>query len=342
MKKILFTLLTILFFIPKVHAAENESFYSKTLLGKFVNGEWQQVTSITSQTNQMNLSQLGDYYDVYPVWMGFYGNASKGFTTDKIYNLSFRIDYSSSGNRFFQWKKAMQYAKMEIVIDNSVVNYCTMNVNNDTYSEFTCEFKVSQNSGSYYEINVNWWSTNLDNLGFNGIYPEYGMILKFDLALTSNTDYNGQLVSQNEIIIGQNQQIIDSNNATNDKLDDLKDSIISTDGPTNLGALDNSAGWLPAGPVDSILNLPLSLLNSLLTAVSSTCQPLNITFPFVDFNYQLPCISSIYAKISGLNSIIDLIGYTVGVLILYYYLKHLYKWIDNKITMQNDNDWGGI
>lgn len=209
---------------------------------------------------------------------------------------------------------------------------------------------------NYYEIYGGYvygvkWTINIHNQLSYPVYVRYESIfLSNELISDFSSDYLlGVLIEQNSSLRSSVNAIQSSTNETNSKLDEtneqlgeVNDNITSTNGPTNIGALDNSAGWLPAGPVDSILNLPLSLLNSLLTAVSSTCQPLNITFPFVDFNYKLPCISSIYAKISGLNAIIDLIGYTVGVLILYYYFKHLYKWIDNKITMQNDNDWGGI
>ena len=209
------------------------------------------------------------------------------------------------------------------------------------------------------------WSIRVHNT------VSYNVFVRFESMFVSNeliTDFSSDvllntLISQNSSLRSElnevksntsqtnnkldetNEQLGQANNKldeTNEQLGEVNNNITSSKGPTNLGALDNSAGWLPSGPIDSILNLPLSLLNSLLTAVSSTCQPLNITFPFVDFSYQLPCISSIYSRISGLNAIIDLIGYTVGVLILYYYFKHLYNWIDNKITMKNDNDWGGI
>ena len=304
MKKLKYLFLIIfssIIFVSSVDAAENESFYTKTLLGKFVNGQWEQVASVTSQTNQLILSQIGDQdYEVYPVWMGFYGNASKGFTTDKIYNLSFRIDYSQSNNRFFQWKKAIQYAKMEIKIDNSVVNYCTMNANNDTYSEFTCEFKVSKDSSSYYEININWWNTNLYNLGFDGFYPDMGMILKFGLNLTSNTDYNGQIVSQNEIIIGQNQQIIDSNNKTNDILtNDKVNGVEKSFESFEKFVSENST-------ITQLITMPITLYSSILNGIQSTCQPFILGNLF-GTNLTIPCINIGNYLGTALWSMIDII-----------------------------------
>ena len=43
---------------------------------------------------------------------------------------------------------------------------------------------------------------------------------------------------------------------------DMNNNIMDPNGP-DTSILSNSAGWLPAGPVDSIINLPISMLSSL-------------------------------------------------------------------------------
>lgn len=146
----------------------------------------------------------------------------------------------------------------------------------------------------------------------------------------------------NTAILGGIQQ---EQQETNDKLDDLNDNIKDTT-PPNLDGLSNSAGWLKPGPVDSILNLPLTLLTNLNTNLNGTCQAKTLTLPFVNKDVTLPCMSEIYQKI-GISGWINTIGIIASAFILYYYLLELYKWVDNVLTMRenswNDVDqWGGI
>lgn len=131
---------------------------------------------------------------------------------------------------------------------------------------------------------------------------------------------------------------------TNNKLDDIQGTITDTSSP-DLGALNNTAGWLPTGPVDSILNLPLNMLQSLNIALSKSCTSLNLTIPFVDTAFQIPCISTLYQQIDGFSSLWTWIGSIVSLLMLYTYLLKLYKWVDDTLTFRENNhidNWGGL
>ena len=142
-------------------------------------------------------------------------------------------------------------------------------------------------------------------------------------------------------------QIKDTNKKlddTNKKLDDVKGTITDESDP-KLDALKNSSGWLPAGPLDSILNLPLSFLNNLSTNLSKTCQPVVLPLPFVDKNLSLPCLNTIYSQIEGLSVWINSIGVIASVFILFTYLINLYKWVDDTLTFRENNyidNWGGM
>lgn len=132
----------------------------------------------------------------------------------------------------------------------------------------------------------------------------------------------------------------------NQSINDVNDSITSTESP-DLGELGNSAGWLPAGPVDSILNLPLVLLQNLLDSLSSTCEPVSLPLPYVDKELELPCINSVYSKIGSLSIWINSIGVIIAAFLLYRYLLSLYQWVDDTLSFRenhwNDTDqWGGI
>lgn len=130
---------------------------------------------------------------------------------------------------------------------------------------------------------------------------------------------------------------------TNKKLDAVNNSITSEEAP-NLSALENSSGWLPAGPLDSILNLPLSLLNNITTNLGKTCQPVVLDLPFVDTKLTLPCINTFYESI-GISAWITTIGVIASAFILFSYFMKLYKWVDDTLSFRENNlidNWGGI
>lgn len=163
-------------------------------------------------------------------------------------------------------------------------------------------------------------------------------------------DYSSQtLINQNSQIINQNNTIINNGNATNDKLDDLNKNLTDESSP-NLNGLENSAGWLKPGPVDSIVNLPLTLLNNLQTNLGNTCNPVTVKLPYVNKDINLPCISAIYKEINGLDTWFQGIGVIAAAFILYRYFMYLYNRIDDTLSFRENNMqgyfddslWGGM
>ena len=159
------------------------------------------------------------------------------------------------------------------------------------------------------------------------------------------------IVNNDSTIINQNEQIIDQNKQTNDKLDDLNNNQKETNDLLSDGSspdldFNSMAGWLPAGPVDSIINLPLTFFTNLSSNLGKSCVPVNVPLPFVDKNYQLPCIKSLFAKIDGFSTVWNLyVGTIASCLILFSYLIKLYKWVDDTLTYRENNsfgDWGGV
>ena len=142
-------------------------------------------------------------------------------------------------------------------------------------------------------------------------------------------------------ILNQQKEFNKKQDETNKKLDDLNKNLTSEESP-KLEGLNNSSGWLPKGPLDSILNLPLSFLNNLSTNLSKTCQSVILPLPFVDKTLELPCLSSIYSQIEDLQSWITGVSIIASVFILFTYLINLYKYVDDTLTFRENNFWGGI
>lgn len=160
-----------------------------------------------------------------------------------------------------------------------------------------------------------------------------------------NNSANQILQNQNkntQLIIESNKELKQEQEKTNEELGKLNDNLTNEDSP-DLDALEDSTGWLPPGPVDSILNLPLTFFNNLISNLSKTCQPVNIPLPYVNKHLSLPCISTLYEQI-GATTFLNWVGLIVGTIILYNYLLNLYKWVDDTIQMKDNSvdDWGGV
>lgn len=149
-----------------------------------------------------------------------------------------------------------------------------------------------------------------------------------------------QITNQNETIINQNQQLIDSSKKNNEEQKKTND-LITDDSDVDTSKIDSLVGYLPAGPVDSIINLPLSMLNSINTNLSKNCSSLQLVIPFINEKFSLPCINSLYDKM-GATTLINALGAILAAILLYKYLLNLYKYVDHVLSLQGDklNSWG--
>lgn len=165
--------------------------------------------------------------------------------------------------------------------------------------------------------------------GWTGEYTFYPMI---STESTSTYEPYGKQVCKNRI------------DETNDKLDNINSTINDSSLP-DTSEYGNVAGWLPPGPVDSLINLPLTLLTSLTASLSKTCQSINLPLPYINKTLSLPCINDIYSQIDGLTPWINSIGVIVSAFILFSYLLKLYKWVDDTLSFRENNhldNWGGV
>lgn len=115
----------------------------------------------------------------------------------------------------------------------------------------------------------------------------------------------------------------------------------------------NLPGLLPPGPLDSILNLPITLMQNLSDSLDDSCSSLSITLPFINSSITIPCISVIFSRITGLSTFFDFVGIIVSGLIMYNYLLYLYQWVDDITSLRHTrqrlfgaksdvDNWGGV
>lgn len=141
--------------------------------------------------------------------------------------------------------------------------------------------------------------------------------------------------------INQNTTIINNQNEIKDWLTD--------DTPPNVdtSALSGASGWLPPGPVDSVLTLPITLAQNVVNIFTgqNTCRPIVLPFDFLGAGTSLsiPCLST-YLSDAGANIIWNTVGLVISAFMYYYTLRWLYKFIDDTLTLRENETtmWGGL
>lgn len=200
-------------------------------------------------------------------------------------------------------------------------------------------------------------SVKIDKYGYSGNQILYSITYTFTPTENVNTKVlnlvHGMNIDDNYVTTGYfsvssllvdatNQEIVDAVKQTNQKLDELNKNITSSDVPSknDLSAKLDTTGWLKPGPVDSIINMPLNLINNLLSSLNNnTCSQLVIDIPFLkDKQLIIPCISTIFEKM-GFTDLFNSIGAVASAMILFKYLVGFYKWVDDTLSFREQN-WG--
>lgn len=181
------------------------------------------------------------------------------------------------------------------------------------------------------------------------VTPYSGLIYFENTYETPNVNFSGSfsdgssatIINQNNTMINQNDQIINQQQQTYDWLTD--NSAPSAD----TSVLGQSAGWLPAGPVDSILTLPVTLAQGIVGVFTGThtCTPIVLPFSLGPYNESLtiPCMDE-YFRIAQISILWNAVGSIIAAFIVYDTLKWLYKFVDDTLTLRENNSglWGGL
>lgn len=201
----------------------------------------------------------------------------------------------------------------------------------------------SSSYGTFYDTQISIDSDSVSQLQFSAFQQQ----LRDDFAtivssMQSSMNTNSAKSAVEALQVEQRQQAEQAHQdaqATQQKIDDVNDSINSEAAPTN--SMD-FVGYLPTGPLDTIVNLPLQFLQSIVNKLGTTCEPLTLNLPFVNETLNLPCIWAYLSNyIPGLNTILTIVGIVADIYILYHYLIYTYKWADDLLTLRENNQFGG-
>ena len=233
-------------------------------------------------------------------------------------------------------------------IDNMYVyqsgQSCQFNASNYKGKVFNIYFRIikPRNASSFYEGYFYLNSSNEHSIEFiNSFANSEGF------PMNSNQSYTADLEELKELLRNSNSGIKDSidknSEAVKKQTEEQKktNDLIKDDTDVDTSKIDSLVGYLPVGPVDSIINLPLSMLNSINSNLSKNCSSLSINIPFINEKFTLPCINSLYDKM-GATTLINSLGGILAAILLYKYLLNLYKYVDHVLSLQGDrlNSWG--
>ncbi len=212
----------------------------------------------------------------------------------------------------------------------------------NTYKE--CIYSNNKTKGYTYSIIVKFNTWN--GVQSNGSY--YGTSSRVYFTSNNSSTVSIQLIDitvldENQLQIIDGLDTLDKNQQeTNEKLDNINNSI-TDETPPNTSEFGNVAGWLPAGPVDSIITLPLNVLNSISNALNGKCSTINLPLPFIDSTLPLTCGTEFYSQVSGLSLFLNTLFTILGGITLYKYFIYLYNWIDKIVPLkEQDEKWGAV
>jgi len=141
------------------------------------------------------------------------------------------------------------------------------------------------------------------------------------------------------------QKQLEESKKQTEAINETKDFITDTSEPSagDIATSESlpSIGLLPAGPIDSILLLPLNIMNSISSSLGGSCSPITAPLPFVDQNLTFPCFGDTIYK-GDFAPLVNILGGVASAFILFGYFKHLYKKVDRAVSLETteEDEWG--
>lgn len=291
------------------------------------------------------------------------------FSANYLYSVTALVCYNNKANNTFQFLtgesgnlNAFEYPSYSKVYDNwSPNDYIYLTDGGHGYLRLNTCRNVSgfinpskmgnflglrlKNSGGSLSAQYVWLlGLKVESLGVDS--SSLRSVLESSISssgLAKASDVNEVKKAQEQIKteLKNTQQSIDKQTEQQNKNHKETMDYMKDESDIDTSKVDNLVGYLPAGPLDSIINLPLSMLNAINTNLSKTCVAPTFKVPFVNENFTLPCISALYDKM-GATTLLNTLGVIAASVMLYKYLVYLYNWIDSVLSLKGNKlkGWG--
>lgn len=294
----------------------------------------------------------------------------------KVHALSWDLDFQKE-SKVFDQSKLVQITVTGAPSSSAPLNPVTANfdynfVNTDDYDfivipiSFTVRGKNGTTSSGDYWANIidsgmriqlisngswsNCESQNnflvcplIDDLTYSGIR------FYFTKAYTDDSSYYVTLNSyvslynsNNSTAAKNSEEIKNSTKETEKNTKETKD-FITDDSDPNVDVSDMGGinGLLPAGPLDSLLALPINLITILQNSTSGTCTPFTFNFVF-DSQWSLPCFDEFWNEVP--TALLLFISDLPAVYIFIKWAKSIYTRVERAVSFESsvNDEWGGV
>lgn len=351
MKKLIAILMIVILSVNNVYASSLTSSTYAVSVGFNVDGSTQTTLSSYNSTNVKTPSDEGAATSLFGIYNRF--TLSSLFQANSQYtvNVTYTFDDVINLNFIDNLVVALNSS------NNSLSQFCSSTTSPDGLTSCFTDLDIDVVKVSDYALTITYKFIPKSNWGYVAIYtyPDgrdgyYNSDLRIvgnSYIRISNVNYTVKTDLNNALLEDANDKLDDVNDNikdTNEKLDKI-DETITDNTPPDTSSLENASGWLPAGPVDSIANLPITLLQSLTNNLDSSCTPIDLPIPFIDSSLILDCPGTILKKFDGFWIFWEGFGLIAGIWCLYKYFINLYKWVEIHLSMDEKESlgkWGGI
>lgn len=306
---------------------------------------------------------VAQYFDSWGTWssainVGQTAAYNTDFNPAELTQIGFRAGYNSkfqAGNTYtFVVKVELNNSSyIDLIGDNFEVWACTAgdvtnSLSPDNISSYSFTFRKDSSSSTSFVLTVTATvQKNSTYVAFyyrdkriNKVYPSAYWLKNTSVKLSTFTisfsESSNSYIEQCKIAIQTlTTQIFHSSNREYEYLTDDSDADIDVSGMSGI------TGILPAGPVDSLLSLPLTLINILIDSSSGSCTPFTFTFVF-DEQFSLPCFDSFWSQVPA--QLLLFISDVPAVYLFVLWAKSVYKRVEKAMTFETsiDDEWGGV
>lgn len=183
------------------------------------------------------------------------------------------------------------------------------------------KFHYNQQIGTLnsYSGNASCWFENSSDIGlFLQLIPTAGSEFYY-----YNKTFNAQVLKDSNSVLFE--EMITQNEETNQKLDDLNDSLNDDNvdaQDSQINDLLNDDAFKDKTGLSSVISAPINILNNL----TNSCQPINLTIPYMNVDVSIPCMStSVYNKFP--SGFINTISAIINGFLVYRVVLSLYGMI---------------
>lgn len=246
---------------------------------------------------------------------GYDSTFSKQITN---FNVTYNVTYPDSGGWQVLYHITFNYSQQIKEVNKNSTN-------------MWCVFDRNPSSGLFFQP-----VANSSNSSIRYYYYNY----RFDYSVTSDATA-GAINDLNSSVDETNDKLDQTNEELGEMNDYIQDDTPASTEDVDLDSLGTVSGLLPAGPLDSLLNIPFTFLSVLTSSMSGTCVPITGTFVF-DSTLSIPCFDSFYDDVP--DYLMNFINLIPAGFILIMYFKHLYKKIERAVSLETtvDDEWGVI